>query len=272
LDILLKRSDIVGFNSSYKYKPAVLKNILFPVASNLTTDRPPTRKRRRTTLASADILMEDPDESEPTPPTPNRPVILETIKETYLLSLTHGSEFSPHGRKYDISLVLEGEIEEDREDAIVLFVADKNVVRTVETPPCSPTTDEEEEEPGEVKEENSNAMVKSSSEKKVQNGASSSRAISGSQPTTTNLSKVRENISIGDASVSKSSTGKSGPLTKPDKKFKHPVAQVLQQRVGESMFKFMEEGISIADGEGMATEWLVQVKNWKWATRKIVRV
>jgi len=270
LDVLLKRSDIVQFNLSYKYKPAVLKDILFPVASNSTTDRPPTRKRRRTTLASADILMEDPDESEPTSPTPNRPVILETIKETYLLSLTHGSEFSPHGRKYDISLVLEGEIEEDREDAIVLFVADKNVVRTVETPPCSPTTDEEEEEPGEVKEEDSNAMVKSSSDKRVQNGISSSKAISGS--TTTNLSKAGENTSIGDASASKSSIGKSGSLTKPDKKFKHPVAQVLQQRVGEGMFKFMEEGISIADGEGMTTEWLVQVKNWKWATRKIVRV
>lgn len=279
LGIMLKYSDVVGFNFSYKYKPAVLKDILFPVASNSITDRPPTRKRRRTTIASADILIEDPDESEPALPTPNRPVILETMKETYLLSLTHGSEFSPQGRKYDISLVLEGEIEEDREDAIVLFVADKNAVRAVETPPCSPSADEEEEEPGEIKfssgldvEKNSNGIVKSSDEEKGQDDVSSPRPASSLQPISTNSSKVAEDVPMGDTSASKLSTGNSGPLTKPDRKFKHPVAQVLQQRVGENMFKFTEEGISIADGEGMTTEWLVQVKNWKWATRKIVRV
>ncbi|TFK39725.1 hypothetical protein BDQ12DRAFT_508429 [Crucibulum laeve] len=50
---------------------------------------------------------------------------------------------------------------------------------------------------------------------------------------------------------------------------KHPLVQVLQRNLGQDMFRFTEEGVTIIDGsEGMATEWLIQVKCWKWAPRK----
>lgn len=292
----------------YKYEPAILKDILFPAPSGSTTDRPPARKRRRTTIASADILMEDPEESEPPPPTPNRPVILETVKESYLLSLAHGSEFSLEGRKYDISLILEGEVEEDREDAVVLVVADKNAVKAVETPPPSPPADEDEdEEPKEAKPPSSPDVAmdsanatKPSRDENARDTLPSRPASPAStvprddtQPTNTDSSKAdttaeslsttktaatvpppsAEDVSMVDAPAPQPAVDKHEPPTKPVKKLKHPVAQVLQRRVGENMFKFSDEGISIADGEdGMPTEWLVQVKSWKWATRKVVRV
>jgi hypothetical protein len=226
--------------------------------------------------------MEDPAESEPPPPKPNRPVILETVKESYMLSLTHGSEFSSEGRKYDISLILEGEVEEDREDAVVLVVADKNAKKAIETPPPSPPSDEE---PGEIKSEGGDEnQDKSDSTTKVTSKLPSSNTPrTDSQPTNTDSSAAKiaptvpptsnEDVPMADASVQKMVAEKPGPTAKPVRKFKHPVAQVLQRRVGEDMFKFMDEGISIADGEdGMTNEWLVQVKSWKWATRKIVRV
>ncbi|XP_006461746.1 hypothetical protein AGABI2DRAFT_193141, partial [Agaricus bisporus var. bisporus H97] len=146
----------------YKYQPDVLKDILFPAPSPNMSDGPPPRKRRRTTIVSEDILMDvDSAESEPPAPTPNRPVILETPKESYLLSLAHGSEFSPEGRQYDISLILEGEVEEDREDAVVLHVADKNAMKAAqEVPPPTPPPDDEPEESKSVPAESaaSNAM------------------------------------------------------------------------------------------------------------------
>lgn len=263
----------------------------------------------------------DSAESEPPAPTPNRPVILETPKESYLLSLAHGSEFSPEGRKYDISLILEGEVEEDREDAVVLVVADKNAVKTsYEVPPLTPPADElSESKPvpppliSDVVMDDTETAPKSSndeSQEKPQSSmqeppTSSSRMPSpsttvlktdtqpdadspaGSTGTTkkeiTLPSQSSEEVPTSDAhsridkdtSAVKASGDKPELVAKPSQKtvFKHPVAQVLQRRVGEDMFRFTEEGVNIADGEdSMRTEWLVQVKSWKWATRKIVRV
>ncbi|KXN90676.1 hypothetical protein AN958_03961 [Leucoagaricus sp. SymC.cos] len=280
----------------YKYQPNVLKDVLFPVPSGSTLERPPPRKRRRTTLASEDIIMDgDPAESEPPAPTPNRPVILETPKETYLLSLAHGSEYSPEGRKYDISLILEGEVEEDREDAVVLVVADKNAKAPHETPPPSPPADDEPNEAvpapsssdvtiaatattkptgDEVQEKSTrDATVFASkspspprtdtqltdSSKVDTSTTTTAKSLSTKKDSATSPPSLNENVSMADPSASKASVQKTEPPAK-KARLKHPVAQVLQRRVGEDMFKFTEEGVSIADGEdGMPTEWLVQV-------------
>lgn len=269
----------------------------------------------------------DSAESEPPAPTPNRPVILETPKESYLLSLAHGSEFSPEGRKYDISLILEGEVEEEREDAVVLVVADKNAVKaSQEVPPLTPPAGESSDSkpappPQDVAMDNvavpptaagsSSDETQNKTEPSAQDVAASppgspspSTTVpqTDAQPTNTDSSATRvtittaesasatktaptlppqssEDVSMADAQPhgkddSKTTIDKPDPAAKPAKTaFKHPVAQVLQRRVGEDMFRFTEEGISIADGEdSVRTEWLVQVKSWKWATRKIVRV
>jgi hypothetical protein len=279
----------------YKYQPFVLKDILFPLPATPTPDRPPPRKRRRTTIGSEDIIMDVDPTEEPPAPTPNRPVILETPKETYMLSLTHGSEFSPEGRKYDISLILEGEVEEDREDAVVLLVADKNAVKAAqETPPPSPPADNESSEPNTVPAPSSNANTGSASKSTgVETQRAQDATTPSSRPPSPSPAAPRTNVQSTNvdsakaaatspprsseevALASKTTAQKSQPPAKPVKKtaFKHPVAQVLQRRVGEDMFKFLEEGISIADGEdGLTNEWLVQVKSWKWATRKVVRV
>ena len=44
--------------------------------------------------------------------------------------------------------------------------------------------------------------------------------------------------------------------------------QVLQRNMTEGMFRFTDEGVYVLDGsasDGMETEWVIQVKNWKWA-------
>lgn len=232
----------------------------------------------------------DSAESEPPAPTPNRPVILEAPKESYLLSLTHGSEFSPEGRLYDISLILEGEVEEDREDAVVLHVADKNAVKAAqEDPPLTPPPDDEPEEPKSVtvvsttsnaeggiddhsKSSNDEAREKFTPDATRCSPSAAAKSDSGLLPLQSNEDVPTPNK---DTAAAKTQGDKSEPVSKTLQKvvFKHPVAQVLQRRVGEDMFRFTEEGVNIADGEDSTrTEWLVQVKSWKWATRKIVRV
>jgi hypothetical protein len=44
--------------------------------------------------------------------------------------------------------------------------------------------------------------------------------------------------------------------------------QVLQRNMTENMFRFTDDGVYVQDGsasDGMETEWVIQVKNWKWA-------
>lgn len=272
----------------------------------------------------------DPADSEPLSPTPNRPVILETPKESYLLSLTHGSEFSLEGRKYDISLILQGEVEEEREDAVVLVVADKNATKSSQaTPPLTPPADETTESKPEpnpsedvamadaeapATQEKTSEETQTKAESSTQDPASSPPGLPSpsttvpqtqidTQPTNTEPSaggttattiessiatntvatpppQSSEDVSMVDtqarqSDILASKAEKFEAAVKPAQKtpFKHPVAQVLQRRVGEDMFRFTEEGISVADGEdSMGAEWLVQVRSWKWATRKIVRV
>lgn len=83
----------------YKYVPSLIKEILFPSPQ----PSPPPRKRRR---------IEDPDAgSSPDNNNTNelqRSLILETVKESYLLSPSVDS--TEGGRKYDICLILEKEV------------------------------------------------------------------------------------------------------------------------------------------------------------------
>lgn len=51
---------------------------------------------------------------------------------------------------------------------------------------------------------------------------------------------------------------------------KPPLMQVLQRNLGKDMFRFTSDGVSIIDGgDGMETEWLIQVQCWKWSMKRV---
>ena len=89
-----------GFFSRYKYVPSLIKEILFPSPQ----PSPPPRKRRRIEEADVDS---NPDNNGVEL---QRSLILETVKESYLLSPSVDSPESGEGRKYDICLILEKEV------------------------------------------------------------------------------------------------------------------------------------------------------------------
>ncbi|KAF9466193.1 hypothetical protein BDZ94DRAFT_1252322 [Collybia nuda] len=96
--------------AGYKYNPDLLRRLLFP-SPTMKADRQPPRKRRRT--EDGEGMDIDGDDATITMPLSEpRSVILETLKESYLLSpsaLNTGDGV----RAYDIALVLEGELEEE---------------------------------------------------------------------------------------------------------------------------------------------------------------
>jgi hypothetical protein len=102
-------------SSRYKYDPDLLRRILFPSPSLKTDQQPPRKRRRIDDAEDGDIAMDiDPDDpaTASSPLSEARSVILETPKESYLLSpsiLDNGDG----ARAYDIALVLEGELEEE---------------------------------------------------------------------------------------------------------------------------------------------------------------
>ena len=91
---------MMAFFFRYKYVPSLIKEILFPSPQ----PSPPPRKRRR--IEDADV--------DSRPDTNGvelqRSLILETVKESYLLSPSVDSPESGEGRKYDICLILEKEV------------------------------------------------------------------------------------------------------------------------------------------------------------------
>ncbi|KAF8892167.1 hypothetical protein BD779DRAFT_96066 [Infundibulicybe gibba] len=87
-----------GVHVGYKYDPMVLKDILFPPASAAT---PPPRKRQRIEEPIANMMDVDTETAEHI--TQRRAIILETPKESYLLSPSDGM-----GMRYDVSLLLDG--------------------------------------------------------------------------------------------------------------------------------------------------------------------
>lgn len=98
--------------AGYKYDPVVLKGVLFPDGED---DLLPPKKRRRIDPSekaewATDVELDD------TLPSPsyakNRPVILETAKESYLLSSSVPANVGGP-QTYDIALILEAEVEEE---------------------------------------------------------------------------------------------------------------------------------------------------------------
>ncbi|KIM44419.1 hypothetical protein M413DRAFT_442399 [Hebeloma cylindrosporum] len=135
----------------FKYTPTLLKEILFPssprISSSSQVDVPHPRKRRRiqqqqpvqeptedvemavtgnndrdaTPPKEARSIGDQPTLASPSAPPPVRPVILETAKETYLLSPSVLTVQGRAVRAYDIALVLETEVVvEDQEDQVIV--------------------------------------------------------------------------------------------------------------------------------------------------------
>ena len=84
----------------YKYVPSLIKEILFPSPQ----PSPPPRKRRR--IEDADVDSNSDNNGVDL----QRSLILETVKESYLLSPSVDSPELGEGRKYDICLILEKEV------------------------------------------------------------------------------------------------------------------------------------------------------------------
>jgi len=130
----------------YKYNPSLLKEILFPsLRSSSGSDGPPPRKRRRVQEpdTSEDVEMADvttlstPENKDDAP----RSVILETAKESYLLSPSvllspTSSGLGGSKRLYDIALILEAEVVVEEEQTGVEVIGsgeEKPLARVVDS-------------------------------------------------------------------------------------------------------------------------------------------
>ena len=243
---------ILFLTCRYKYVPNVLKEILFPSPRSSSADQPPPKKRRRT-LETEDIEMESTDVTL-TSSVPQhgddtlRPVILETVKESYLLSPSILSSVDVR-QTYDIALILEAEVVVEEEPP--LMESERNAVLD-DTPSPSKhfhaTIDPEKIEPT-VSPQN---VV-----------AQSFKTASGSI--------VRK--PVVEEILLPSSSPPTDTLTLEDETVKPQFAvQVLQRNLTRDMFRFVNEGVYVKEdgvGGGMETEWVIQVKDWKWAPKSL---
>jgi hypothetical protein len=228
--------------------PNVLKEILFPSPRSSSTDQSPPRKRRRRTQETEDVEMENTD-NKVTPTSYGdtlRPVILETVKESYLLSPSVLSSSSVDVQQtYDIALILEAEV-------IV------------------------EEEPPLGESELRNADVTSSSPTKSLNDPISTEKTE-STAVVAQSSKIVRNSKPAEEQLLPPSSPPTDILTLEDETSKPQFAvQVLQRNLTRDMFRFVNEGVYVKEdggggaGAGMEMEeWVIQVKDWKWAPKSL---
>ena len=241
--------------------PNVLKEILFPSPQS-SSDQPPPRKRRRTQDAE-DVEMESTDNNNVTPPTSSvpqhgdtlRPVILETVKESYLLSpnvVSSSSSVVVDARQtYDIALILEAEVVVEEEPPLV--ESERNAVLdgdNNDTPssPIKPFHD------------------LSTTIEKTEPNVPSQINIAQSKSVVRNKPPVEEILLLPTSSPPTDS------LTLEDETAKPQFAvQVLQRNLTRDMFRFANEGVYVKEdgGGGMETEWVIQVKDWKWAPKSL---
>ena len=261
-------SIFLGFNMlilfltcRYKYVPNVLKEILFPSPRSSSADQPPPRKRRRT-LETEDVEMESTDNIASTSSASQngdtlRPVILETVKESYLLSpsiLSSSSSSSVDKRQtYDIALILEAEVVVEEELALVESAAFDDTL-------SSPT------KPFQAMNDLLSTTEKTEPPTQPQ--------IVAQSKTTTTSGSVRHNKPVEDMLILPSSSPPTDTLTLEDETAKPQFAvQVLQRNLTRDMFRFVNEGVYVKeDGGGggdMETEWVIQVKDWKWAPKSL---
>ncbi|KAF9472851.1 hypothetical protein BDN70DRAFT_867976 [Pholiota conissans] len=273
----------------YKYVPSMLKEILFPPRSSVVDDTPPSRKRRHIPEME-DIEMADPDVPMTSATTRSiaelgRPVILETAKESYLFSpsvpaASDGSaeQPTPTARTYELALILEAETEVLEEDPIAAEVAGIVEKSLEQTGPSGDTVD-----------------PNISSSPKIIPDAPSTDPKSSPLPASPSVATTPTPLRISTPPPRSISPSRASPVHSPEPDMKDPTSspsfyrrrrslsaddegeadklamlpvQVLQRNMTENMFRFTDDGVYVLDGsasDGMETEWVIQVKNWKWA-------
>ena len=221
--------------------PNVLKEILFPSPSS---DQPPPRKRRRT-QENEDVEMDNGDNSLASTSLHGdslRPVILETVKESYLLSPSIPSSVDAR-QTYDIALILEAEVVVEEEPLLV--ESERNTALDGNTDTTKPV----------------HAIDGLSTTAEKTEPIVSPHIVTQSK---TSLDSVRK-------PVEPPSSPPTDSLTLEDESAKPQFAvQVLQQNLTRDMFRFVDEGVYVKeDGAGgVETEWVIQVKDWKWAPKE----
>ena len=254
---------ILFLTCRYKYVPNVLKEILFPSPRSSSADQPPPRKRRRT-QETEDVEMESTDNNNATSTSsvPQygdtlRPVILETVKESYLLSpsILSSSPSVDVRQTYDIALILEAEVVVEEEPPLV--ESERNVLLDGDNDTPSPSKP-------------FHAMNDLSTTEKTEPTVPPQIVVPQSSKTSGSI--VRKPIE--EILIPPSSSPPTDTLTLEDETAKPQFAvQVLQRNLTRDMFRFENEGVYVKEdgdgGSGMETEWVIQVKDWKWAPNSL---
>jgi hypothetical protein len=169
-----------------------------------------------------------------------RPVILDTVKESYLLSPSIPSSTSSVDARqtYDIALILEAEVVVEEEP---LIESERNgnddatkPVQAIDGP--STTEKPEPTVPPQI-------VAPSKTSDFVRN-----------KPAEPFSSPPADSLALEDE------------IAKPQF-----AVQVLQRNLTRDMFRFMDEGVYVKEDSGggsMETEWVIQVKDWKWAPKE----
>ena len=269
------------------------------------SDSPLVITTTTSTTSSSSTTQQEHSIGDPPPPLPApapvRPVILETAKETYLLSPSVLTVQGTVVRVYDIALVLETEVVvEDQEDQVP-------PVEKVD-PETKVVVDEEASSPKMKETSTASNIADGASEPKPKSGSSSSPIPLPSTPAIDDAAAV-ETLAQAPPSSSPPSEDQNpdadSSLVTPNKptltssnntttttmliddemmlieenniKPQFAAVQVLQRGLSVEMFRFAEDGVYVLDGtavsasasanDGMETEWAISVRNWKWAPR-----
>lgn len=263
-------------------------------------DPEPPRKRRRVQEEDTDITMDvDPN---PAVVVNLRSVILETSKESYLLSPSVGCTTT----QYDIALILEDELEE--ESSILLEPATDPILPPIEsnTESTKPTQEETNDQlpvspvPPEplagdgIAEKTTEQATPATAPQTPDLEPSTTETVDGAPQSTAAPSPAASAASELAAQPLTSTSQPGSPKAEPsglpsadplppivvpelplapivpedilEDKPKQMLLQTLQRNLGEDMFRFTWEGVKVADGLG--EEWVVQVKRWKWGPAK----
>jgi len=279
----------------YKYDRVILQRILFPVEE----DPQPPKKRRRTDDGTPESSKDvDGYNFSSFGQLGTRSVILETAKESYLLSPTLGST----ARQYDIALVLDEELEEDIPPETNSSLQDVAADKILPVPAPIDADKERISSDGSLPtaEQTLNLAPKTSTDTRppIDKPGTPPRTMSPSQsevlqtntepgrcntePTSATSPVVRPGL-LSRASRALESSPEHVPLRSSpshrrrisnisfaievvDDKPKQWQLQTLQQNLGEDMFRFTDEGVSVTDNltDGMKTEWVVHVRRWRW--------